>query len=239
MALARSCLQYGRFSDARTLLSAAGAQGELLSLCVFQGDFLGLQDYARQVRGSTMHVYGAPICSACLEQERNGQHDMQFVCCVSLYHKPRALSTAEPAVRAVQAGRDVERLADQLMAVNENAFVHGSSGNALYGGRPNVSDWSVTAGTAGSGATGAALPPRVPDDGTGLDASPEDGEVLPDTGSMPLEVDVAPAGRLPFQEASLQVRWGSIIWPVGDGLCMHRCMQLQLEMRVFCHTAIH
>jgi len=51
VALARSCLQYGRFSDARTLLSAAGAQGELLSLCVFQGDFLGLQDYARQVRG--------------------------------------------------------------------------------------------------------------------------------------------------------------------------------------------
>lgn len=91
------------------------------------------------------------------------------------------------------------------MAVNENAFVHGSSGNALYGGRPNISDWTVTAGTAGSGTAGAALPSRVPDDGTGLDGSPEDVEA-PQVGSMPLEVDVAPAGRLPFQEASLQVR---------------------------------
>ena len=50
VALARACLQYGRFRDARALLSAAGAQGELLSLCVFQGDFLGLQEHARQVR---------------------------------------------------------------------------------------------------------------------------------------------------------------------------------------------
>ena len=156
---------------------------------------------------------------------------------MSLYHKPTALSTAEPAVRAVQAGRDVERLADQLMAVNENAFVHGSSGNALYGGRPNVSDWSVTAGTAGSGAA-TALPPRVPDDGTGLDASPEDGEVLPDTGSMPLEVDVAPAGRLPFQEASLQVRWGLTVGPVRDGLCCTVACNCGL-MRIVCHTAIH
>lgn len=124
-----------------------------------------------------------------------------------LHHRCPLLSTAATVLPVLQAGRDVERLADQLMAVNENAFVHGSSGNALYGGRPNISDWTVTAGTAGSGTTGAALPPRVLDDGTGLDGSPEDGEA-PDTGSMPLEIDVAPAGRLPFQEASLQVRWG-------------------------------
>lgn len=64
VALARSCLQYGRFGDARTLLSAAGAQGELLSLCVFQGDFLGLQDYARQVRGAATGQ-GRLLCLRC------------------------------------------------------------------------------------------------------------------------------------------------------------------------------
>lgn len=99
----------------------------------------------------------------------------------------------------------MEQLADQLMAVNENAFVHGSSGGALYGGRPNTDDWLISAGTAGSGTAGAAPPARAPDDGTGLDAGSEEGEA-PDAGSLPLEIDVAPAGRLPFQEASLQVR---------------------------------
>lgn len=149
------------------------------------------------------------------------------------------LSAAATALPILQAGRDVERLADQLMAVNENAFVHGSSGNALYGGRPNISDWAVTAGTAGSGATGAALPPRVLDDGTGLDGSPEDGEA-PDTGSMPLEIDVAPAGRLPFQEASLQVRWS---WQGGCGswavamlsLVFPHCLQTLLCMHCQTH----
>lgn len=74
VALARSCLQYGRFSDARTLLSAAGAQGELLSLCVFQGDFLGLQDYARQVSLGARAGQGGQ--AACLQA--TGQH----ACCI-------------------------------------------------------------------------------------------------------------------------------------------------------------
>lgn len=50
VALARACQQYGRFREARQLLEAAGAHGELLALCVFQGDFPGLQEHARQVR---------------------------------------------------------------------------------------------------------------------------------------------------------------------------------------------
>ena len=115
------------------------------------------------------------------------------------------LLTCHATPLSPQAGRDVERLADQLMAVNENAFVHGSSSGALYGGRPNTDDWTIAAGTAGSGAAGAAPPARPADDGTGLDAGGEEGEA-PEAGSLPLEVDVAPAGRLPFQEASLQVR---------------------------------
>jgi hypothetical protein len=49
VALARTCQQYGRFRDARALLEGAGAQGELMALCVFQGDFAGLQDLARKV----------------------------------------------------------------------------------------------------------------------------------------------------------------------------------------------
>lgn len=100
----------------------------------------------------------------------------------------------------------MERLADQLEAVNEHAFVHGSTGAALYGGRPCTADWAVAAG-------GAAPAPRTPapaDDGTGLDAA--DGgpaAAAPaaegSAGELGEEVEVAPAGRLPFQEASLQV----------------------------------
>ena len=44
--LARACQLHGRFNHARSLLEAAGAWGELFSLCVFQGDFSGLQHYA-------------------------------------------------------------------------------------------------------------------------------------------------------------------------------------------------
>jgi hypothetical protein len=59
VALAHICQQYGRFRDARQLLEAAGAHGELLALCVFQGDFPGLQAHARQVCAS------AACCSPC------------------------------------------------------------------------------------------------------------------------------------------------------------------------------
>lgn len=44
--LARACQLHGRFKHARILLESAGAWRELLSLCVFQGDFEGLQRYA-------------------------------------------------------------------------------------------------------------------------------------------------------------------------------------------------
>ncbi len=49
MALARACQAHGRFQLARRLLEGAGAWNELLALCVFQGDFMGLQHYARLV----------------------------------------------------------------------------------------------------------------------------------------------------------------------------------------------
>ena len=108
----------------------------------------------------------------------------------------------------MQAGRDVEQLADQLMAVNENAFVHGSTDGSLYGGRPNVEDWAVTAGGAAAAAAaggGGRAAVAAADDGLGLDGdeAAEDGS---EAGSAHLlEIEVAPAGRLPFQEASLQV----------------------------------
>jgi hypothetical protein len=107
----------------------------------------------------------------------------------------------------MQAGRDVERLADQLMAVNENAFVHGSTDGSLYGGRPNAEDWAVTAGGAAAAATagGGGKATVAADDGLGLDGD-EAAEGCSEAGSAHLlEIEVAPAGRLPFQEASLQV----------------------------------
>ncbi|GAB4816914.1 hypothetical protein N2152v2_003960 [Parachlorella kessleri] len=123
VALARACQAHGRFVLARRLLEGAGAWNELLALCVFQADFMGLQHYARL------------------------------------------------------GGRDVQRLAEQLLAVNEDAFRHSQGG--LYGGRPNTEDWRVEA----KGSAGAE---------EGADADVED-------------IEVAPAGRLPFMEASLQV----------------------------------
>ena len=107
----------------------------------------------------------------------------------------------------MQAGRDVERVADQLMAVNENAFVHGSTDGSLYGGRPNAEDWAVTAGGAAAAATagGGGKAAAAADDGLGLDGD-EAAEGGSEAGSAHLlEIEVAPAGRLPFQEASLQV----------------------------------
>ncbi|PSC69692.1 Transducin WD40 repeat-like superfamily [Micractinium conductrix] len=153
VALARSCQQYGRFRDARTLLEAAGAHGELLALCVFQGDFQGLQAHARQ------------------------------------------------------AGRDVERLADQLMAVNENAFVHGTTDRSLYGGRANVEDWRIAVGDGGGAPARRATADQDGADGDTASAA-----------QMENEIEVAPAGRLPFQEASLQVLSASEPAPaiVGD-----------------------
>lgn len=100
----------------------------------------------------------------------------------------------------------MERLADQLVAVNENAFSHGSMDGALYGGLPNTEDWTISAGGAaaagGDGplsARGAASPGAG-----GMELGGEEGSEA--GGSVhAMEIDVAPAGRLPFQEASLQV----------------------------------
>lgn len=97
------------------------------------------------------------------------------------------------------------RLADQLEAVNEHAFVHGSTGAALYGGRPCTDDWTIAAGAVGGGAP-APRTPAPAGDGTGLDGA-DDEAPGPEgsAGELGEEVEVAPAGRLPFQEASLQV----------------------------------
>lgn len=47
VALGRSLETHGRFSLAKKIFRGAGAWSELLSLCVFQGDFASLQEYAR------------------------------------------------------------------------------------------------------------------------------------------------------------------------------------------------
>ena len=44
--LGRACELHGHFKHARDLFEAAGAWSELFSLCIFQGDFAGLQMYA-------------------------------------------------------------------------------------------------------------------------------------------------------------------------------------------------
>ena len=98
----------------------------------------------------------------------------------------------------------MERLADQLVAVNENAFVHGSTDSVLYGGRPNTDDWTISAGTVAAAAPAA---------GGGGDDEGEGGGSL----SAYMEIDVAPAGRLPFQEASLQVLSAADPPPGGAG----------------------
>lgn len=41
----------------------------------------------------------------------------------------------------MQAGGDVQKLASQLLAVNEDAFRRAPGG--IYGGRPNTEDWRV------------------------------------------------------------------------------------------------
>eukprot|EP00887_Chlorella_sp_A99_P003020 scaffold9.g3020.t1 len=172
VAVARACEQYGRFADARALLQAAGAWNELLALCVFQGDFMGLQHYGRS------------------------------------------------------AGGDVERLADQLMAVNEDAFrrVGGLAGSkALYGGRPNTDDWSVSAAVPAANAAALSADEASggeEEDGEGGEGSADSGGS--DAGAAAAEVEeedveVAPAGRLPFMEACLQVTSTETQQPAAAG----------------------
>ena len=175
VAVARACAAHGRFRDARALLEAAGAWGELLALCVVQGDFAGMQAAARA------------------------------------------------------GGRDVERLADQLAAVNEDAFRRvgaAAASRALYGGRPNADDWLVAAAPPAAGAAalsgdegsagedeeeveeeGVVSGPAAARRGSGSVNGDREGE------DVDLEVEVAPAGRLPFMEACLQVSWGGVPGP--------------------------
>jgi hypothetical protein len=92
------------------------------------------------------------------------------------------------------------------MAVNENAFVHGSTDASLYGGRPCVDDWAVAVASgaeAGGGGdtTGSGTAPGAAAAG---DAEGEGSEGA--AAGQLLEIDVAPAGRLPYQEASLAVQ---------------------------------
>ena len=158
-------MQYGRFGDARLLLEAAGARNELLALCVFQGDFIGLQAYGRQ------------------------------------------------------AGRDVQRLADQLVAVNEDAFrrvgggggLGGAAGSrALYGGRPNTEDWVLS--PAGPAAATGTL--SVDEGSVGEEEAAEAAAAGGlGAGEEDEDVEVAPAGRLPFMEACLQVTSTSTATP--------------------------
>ncbi|KFM25191.1 hypothetical protein F751_6146 [Auxenochlorella protothecoides] len=168
-AAARVCQLYGRFGDARRLFQAAGAWPELLSLCVFQGDWAGLQQIAR----------GTP--------------------------------------------KNVQGFAEQLLAVNENAF-RGMAGKSPHGGRACLADWGVrlearVEGTAedprtvlGEVAASRDEDQEEEDGGSGSErfagddtqhAWRPDGEVSQDTLDADADVDVAPAGRLPFMEATL------------------------------------
>lgn len=54
----------------------------------------------------------------------------------------------------MQAGGDVQKLASQLLAVNEDAFRRAPGG--IYGGRPNTDDWRVDV-PAGGECAGVAL----------------------------------------------------------------------------------
>lgn len=103
----------------------------------------------------------------------------------------------------------VERLADQLAAVNEDAFRrvgNAAASRALYGGRPNTDDWAVSAA-----APRVMSPTLSGDDGSGGEEEEEepagaDGAAAASAADVDAdEVDVAPAGRLPFMEACLQV----------------------------------
>lgn len=111
---------------------------------------------------------------------------------------------------ARQGGRDVEALADQLLAVNENTFRRVSTG-ALYGGRPNADDWLVDFDLGLDEKSPAARGAVVGEDvENGPPSHTGAGDVDDDDGAgaaalIEFDTDVAPAGRLPFMEASLRV----------------------------------
>lgn len=120
---------------------------------------------------------------------------------------------------AREAGRDVEALGAQLTAVNEDAFRRGP-GSGPYSSGPNVEDWTVTLAPPTpppAGAADAAGGPKAGSEGgeeLGSGAWGEAAERAQAAGLVEEEedsedLDVAPAGRLPFMEASLQVATGA------------------------------
>jgi hypothetical protein len=123
---------------------------------------------------------------------------------------------------ARQAGKEVEGLADQLLAVNENTFMR-LSNHSAFGGRPNVEDWTVQVGqTVYKGENDDGINSGGNDNvgvGVGLDFAKlhlkdteTDANIENNNNSDPslmdfmdVEWEVAPAGRLPSMEASLRI----------------------------------
>lgn len=131
--------------------------------------------------------------------------------------------TPRPYTSTLQTPKNVQGFAEQLLAVNENAF-RGMAGKSPHGGRACLADWGVrlearVEGTAedprtvlGEVAASRDEDQEEEDGGSGSErfagddtqhAWRPDGEVSQDTLDADADVDVAPAGRLPFMEATL------------------------------------
>lgn len=119
---------------------------------------------------------------------------------------------------ARKAGPEWQGLADQLLAVNEDAFRRSAgagSGRAMYGGRPNADNWGVSIGfdtksdryLGNNGTTSDSREDGEEDNGdnVGLSATQSVARGGESDIDIELELDVAPAGRFPFMEASLNV----------------------------------
>ena len=119
------------------------------------------------------------------------------------------------------AGKEVAALADQLAAVNENTFMRLSSASA-FGGRPNAEDWTVLVGDQVKSNTYKGQIGRKSLDGEQV-GDGGDGDDDEDDMMAMMMFDVAPAGRLPFMEASLRVTAAAAasgvlpLEPVGKG----------------------
>ena len=190
VAVARSCQQYGKFKASKRLLELAGAWAELMSLCVFQADFIGLSSVGK-------------LAASKAEYDMSTLADQMAAVNENAYRRSGA------------AGTGRTNTDDWKVDIGTSAALDPSSGGSPIApsSKKKKGDDNNDDNDGGKISLTAPLPryyqqqqqqgsdgPGLDSGGTGLNAINND-----HNGGDEDDIDVAPAGRLPFMEASLAV----------------------------------
>jgi len=196
VALARSCQQYGKFKASKRLLELAGAWAELMSLCVFQADFIGLSSVGK-------------LAATKAEYDMSTLADQMAAVNEDAYRRSGAAGTG-------RANTDDWKVDIGTPAAVSGALDLSSGGSPIApSSKKKKGDDNDDDNDEGKISLTAPLPRYyqqqqqqqqgrdvlgLDSGGAGLNRNEND-----HNGGDGDDIDVAPAGRLPFMEASLAV----------------------------------